>query len=248
MTTKTWIIFVAACAALFGGLFYLSNSNAVDVGNIDAALVQPASEQSGNIADHTYGKADSKIVLIEYGDFQCPGCGAAHPVMRQVKETYKDQIVFVFRNFPLTSIHPNARAAAAAAESAGLQDKYWEMHDLLFENQSDWSSDSSSIRIDKFVAYAQTAGVGDINKFRDDLSSTLIGRKIAFDQALGKKVEVSSTPTFFLGNKLIDQYVKDGKLVSKDVEGAAAVWNDAATFGKFVIEPALKEAGIELPK
>src|SRR4051812_16240717 len=118
MSGKGWIIFGAICVVLFGGLVFWSGRDRVDVSSVDTNKIQPASSDSGNIGDHVFGNKDAKVVLMEYGDFQCPGCGSAHPTVKALSEKYKDQLAFVFRNFPLTSIHPNARAAAAAVETA----------------------------------------------------------------------------------------------------------------------------------
>jgi protein-disulfide isomerase len=182
----------------------LSNPSA-DVSNINSNAIAVASDQNGQIADHTFGKTDSKVILIEYGDFQCPSCGGAHPQIKELTESYKDQILFIFRNFPLTTIHPNARASSAAAESAGLQGKYWEMHNLIFENQDAWNTLVGQARTDKFTEYAVSLGI-DKDKFLEGLSAKSVNQKISFDQALGKKDAVDSTPTFFLnGEKISDE-------------------------------------------
>lgn len=204
MSKKAWVIFAAICMIVLGGLIYLSGSNRLDVSNVDPNSIQAASEKSGNISDHTFGKTDSKVVLIEYGDFQCPGCGGAHPTVKMLTEKYKDQIVFVFRNFPIASKHPNARAAAAAVEAAGLQGKYWEMHNQVFETQSAWQSLSANDRGSFFVGYAKELQL-DETKFKTDMESEAINKKINFDQAVGKKAGADATPTFFLnGKKLSD--------------------------------------------
>jgi len=230
VSKKAWIIFAAVCVVVLGGLVYLSSKNKVDVSNVDANKIQSASDQSGNIADHVFGKADSKVMLVEYGDYQCPGCGAAYPNIKQVSEKYKDQLAFVFRNFPLSSLHPNARAAAAVAEAAGLQGKFWEMHNLLSANQSSWENLTSDKRTDFFTGYAKQLGL-DANRFTTDLSSANINAKIAYDQALGKKLNINATPSIFLNGKAVDQ----------------DTWNNADNLDKAVAE-ALKENGIELPK
>ena len=198
MNKKTWIIFIVICVAIFGALIYASRSKKVDVSNIDTATVLSASPQTGNIADHVYGKTDSKVVLVEYGDFQCPACGAAEPVLAQIREEYKDKIAFIFRNNPLASIHPNAKAAAAAAEAAGLQGKYWEMHDKLYKTQTAWSNSNTSQRTDTFIAYAKEIGVSDIEKFKTDMGSSAVNDKISYDLSLGQKAGVSGTPTLTL--------------------------------------------------
>lgn len=206
-----WIIFSVVVVGLLAGLIIwqrVSNPTA-DVSSINNNSILAASEQSGNIADNVTGKVDSKVLLIEYGDFQCPGCGAAYPNVKTLLEEYGDRIAFVFRNFPLTSIHPNARAAAATAEAAGLQGKYWEMHDLLYANQESWSSLDTSKRTDTFVALAAQLGL-DTDKFKTDLSSADVNKKISFDFALGKANTVSSTPTFFLNGAKLDDKTVDG--------------------------------------
>jgi protein-disulfide isomerase len=199
-----WIIFGAVIVLVLGGLIVWSrvSNPAADVSTLNENSVLAASDQNGQIGDHTFGKADSDVIFIEYGDFQCPSCGAAHPQVKEVTEEYEDRVAFVFRNFPLTSIHPNARAAAAAAEAAGLQGKYWEMHNQIFESQSSWSNLTGNQRTDAFVSYAQSLGL-DTDKFADDLGVSAINQKISFDQALGRKASVSATPSFYLnGEKL----------------------------------------------
>src|ERR1700712_2180353 len=91
--------------------------------------------------DHVQGDKSAAIELVEYGDYQCPHCGAAHPVIKKIQKSFGKQVRFVFRNFPLQESHPYAMAAAIAAEAAGLQDKFWEMHDVIYENQDDLSED-----------------------------------------------------------------------------------------------------------
>lgn len=201
-----WIIFGAVVVLILGGLVVYSriSNPGIDVSNVDTNAVQAAGSDNGNIADRTFGKTDSKVVLIEYGDFQCPSCAGAHPTIKSILEEYQDKILFVFRNFPITSIHPNAKAAAAAAEAAGLQDKYWEMHDLIFESQNSWKDLSSSERTDKFKSYAEQLGL-DVDRFTTDLSSADINKKLAYDMALAKKVGVSATPTFILNGNQLDQ-------------------------------------------
>jgi len=210
---KAWIIFSVIVVALLGGLIFISSKNKVDVSKVNADEIFSASEQNGNIADHVFGKKDSKVVLVEYGDFQCPGCGGAHTQIKAISEEYKDRIAFVFRNFPLTSIHPNARAAAAAVEAAGLQGKYWEMHNSIYENQNNWKDASTTDRDAFFTQYAVEAGVNK-DKFVKDLDSTSISKKIAFDQALGKKVNVSGTPTFYLNGTSVDSDVTNNVIQS----------------------------------
>lgn len=237
MNSKTWIIFGVICVALLGGLIAFSRSQnpGVDVSGVDANGIIAASNANGDIADHVDGKRDSKVILIEYGDFQCPGCGAIHPGVKKIMEDYSDKIAFVFRNFPLTSMHPNAVAAATAVEAAGLQDKYWPMHNLVFENQNSWSQVSAAQRTDRFIELAKQAGVTDIDKFKADLSSKNIGQKISFDQALGKSKGVTGTPSLFL----------NGEKVESKVSNSLTSGDDKAF--REMLDSKLKENGIEPP-
>lgn len=243
MTKKGWIIFSILCATLLGGLIFISQQDKVDVSSIDANIPQAAAAVSGDIADHTYGNMQSKVILIEYGDFQCPGCGSAHPVIKQVIEKYKDKIGFVFRNFPLTTIHPNAFAASAAVESAGLQGKYWEMHDKLYENQEAWKDLTGKERTDYFRTLALGVGV-EGERWESSLDSVSVQKKINFDQALGQKVGVSGTPAFYLnGENIGDTYFEGDKLVESRTDSSRLIWSDATAFENLIIKPALEKYG-----
>ncbi len=235
MNTKTWIIFGVICVALFGGLIAYSRSqnNSAEVDNVNVNSILAASKSSGEIADHVLGNKDAKVIWVEYGDFQCPSCGGAHPGVKQLMDEYKDRVAFVFRNFPLTSMHPNAVAAATAVEAAGLQDRYWEMHNLVFENQNSWNSLSADQRTGQFVQMAQQVGVKDIEKFKKDQGDTAISKKISFDQALGKKQNVSATPSFFL----------NGEKVSTDASNAL-VQGDASKM-RTQLDDLLKKLGVK---
>lgn len=233
MSKKAWIIFAAVCVAVLGSLIYFSSKNKIDVSGVDTNAISTANEQNGNIAEHVYGKADSKVVLVEYGDYQCPGCGAAYQPIKDVVEKYKGQMAFVFRNFPLTSLHPNARAAAAAAEAAGLQGKYWEMHDKLYEGQDSWKELSSNDRTTFFTDYAKNLGL-DQTKFQADLTAANVSQKINYDMAIGKQLGVNATPTFYLGGKKATDINNDQGGIDEDKLGAA-------------IETLLKQNNIALP-
>lgn len=211
MSGRGWIIFGAICAVLFGGLVLWSGRDRVDVSKVDTNTILSGSAASGNIGDHVFGNKDAKVVLVEYGDFQCPGCGAAHPTVKALSEKYKDQLAFVFRNFPLTNLHPNARAAAASVEAAGQLGKYWQMHNLIYENQDEWSGSSTDTRTDLFAKYAVQAGL-DKQTFMNKLDNTTdISKKINFDIALGRKLNVNGTPTFYLDGKKLAESEYNGQ-------------------------------------
>jgi protein-disulfide isomerase len=201
---KTWIIFGVIVVAVLGGLVVLSRKDVVDVSSVDQTKLQSASTANGNIADHVTGLQNGKVTLIEYGDYQCPYCGNAYPQVKKITDDYASKITFVFRNYPLSSLHPNAKAGAAAAEAAGLQGKYWEMHDRLYTSQTDWSGLSTDVRTNKFIDYAKSIGVKDLDKFKADMADNNVGKKIDFDLALGNKFGVTGTPTFELNGKKVD--------------------------------------------
>lgn len=227
MTKGRWIAFAAICVLIFGALIYNTKSQEVKVESVDPAKVITDNKP---LPDHVFGTDSKKVVLIEYGDFQCPGCGSLYPSLKPLKEHYKEQLTFVFRDFPLTTIHPNALAAASAAEAAGLQSKFWEMHDTLYENQSEWSNLDSSKRTDQFVLYATRLGL-DTAKFKKDLNDKRISQKIKRDQALGKKIGASATPTLML----------NGKTLTQDKWQTPAVFEDT-------IRDAIKASGQTLPE
>jgi protein-disulfide isomerase len=156
-----------------------------------AKLVPPVGKK-----DHIKGDLSAPVVLTKFGDYECPFCGKAYYVIERLLSTKGDEFAFVFRQFPLTDIHPHALTAAMAAEAAGLQKKFWKMHSLLFENQS--------LLDDEYIlAYAEEAGL-DINRFLQDISSDRVTQKVAADMRSGVESGVDSTPTFFINGNLYE--------------------------------------------
>ncbi len=149
---------------------------------------------------NTLGNKDSKVVVTEFGDYQCPACAAWHPFLKDtVLPAYQDRILFVFKNFPLP-IHKNAQAASQAAEAAVLQGKFWPMHDKLYEKQKEWENESNPNG--KFEAYAREIGL-DIDKYKSDFSSNVVKDVIKNDVALGEKIGIPGTPTFLVNGVVI---------------------------------------------
>jgi len=181
---KRFLIIVAAIIVVVGGIFWFSRPSKSTPGSNGA---QPS--------NHVMGGGSKNVTLVEYGDFQCPACGAYYPVVKQVVSSYQDQIFFQFRNFPLTQIHQNAFAGARAAEAAAKQNKYWEMHDKLYEGQQDWTGSSNPFNI--FKGYATDLKL-DTNKFQSDYQSQAVNDVINADIAVGQKIPVTATPTFIL--------------------------------------------------
>lgn len=146
-------------------------------------------------AKDTQGDPKAPVRIVEFGDFQCPACGAAYPITKDIVAKNSSKIYFVFRHFPL-SIHPNAQIAAQNAEAATLQGKFWQMHDILYEKQNEWTPMQDPQP--KFDEYAKSIGI-DINKFHDDIKNTI--GEVNSDYTLGNKVGVDSTPTFFINGQ-----------------------------------------------
>jgi len=158
-----------------------------------------------------YGKADSSVVIQEFADFECPACGFFFPIAQEVKEKYKDQVAFQFKHFPLVQSHQNALAAHRASEAAGKQNKFWEMHDLLYANQEVWNGPSQTdpvgIPTDQaiqiFEQYATNLSL-DIAKYKIDVGAPETLATINADTAEGKTTySVQGTPTFIINGKVI---------------------------------------------
>ena len=152
--------------------------------------------------DHVRGGTQSGLTVMEYGDFQCPACGAYEPLVDQLRAAYP-QVQFAFRNFPLYQIHPNAMISSQAAEAAGLQGKYWEMHDLLYKNQNEWAESANADVVSKFFnGYAQSLGL-DVKKFDADINADAVKTRVQRDMNSGNAAGIDHTPTFFINGKEI---------------------------------------------
>jgi protein-disulfide isomerase len=147
---------------------------------------------------HVEGKGSTGVKLVEYGDYECPACGEYYQPVHQTFQKYKKQIYFQFRNFPLTHIHQNAFTAARAAEAAGLQGKYFGMHDKLYANRTQWIEASDPYSY--FQNYARQLGL-DLKQFKKDFGSSKVNAKINADKAKGQKLGINATPTFYLDGK-----------------------------------------------
>jgi protein-disulfide isomerase len=143
--------------------------------------------------DHIQGNSKAAIELVEYGDYQCPYCGQAYPIIKKIQQIFDTDLEFVFRNFPLSEIHPHARLAAIAAEAAAMQGKFWEMHDIIFENQQNLLSSY-------LIAYARMIGL-DIDQFKTDLKNDACEAKVDADFESGIRSGVNGTPGFFINGE-----------------------------------------------
>ena len=146
--------------------------------------------------DHSQGNNNAPIVLVEYGDYQCPYCGQAYPIVKAVQKAMGNDLKFVFRNFPLTEMHPNAENAALAAEAAAMENKFWQMHDMLYENQQQLDPQD-------LTAYAKKIGL-NASEFQKDSESDAASTKVESDFESGVKSGVNGTPSFYINGVKYD--------------------------------------------
>jgi protein-disulfide isomerase len=188
---KQFLVIVAVVIGALIGVFALTSGkeNSSDSSN---------STQASN---HVQGAGNKKVTLTEYGDFQCPACKQFYPIVKQIKQQYGDDITFQFKHFPLTQIHPNAFAAHRAAEAAAKQGKFFEMHDLLYENQDSWSASQDPGAI--FEGFATQLSL-NLDQFKTDVASEATADIINADAKEGQTLGANSTPTFAINGKKIE--------------------------------------------
>ena len=149
---------------------------------------------------HARGSNNAPITLEEYGDYQCPPCGALFPMLKNIEAQYGERLRFVFRQYPLTTTHPHALVAAQAAEAAGLQGRFWEMHDRLYENQKNWSGEVDPRPL--FINYARDIGI-DVDRFISDMNSQQVKARVTSDRLRGNSMGVTGTPTLFINGRML---------------------------------------------
>jgi protein-disulfide isomerase len=186
------ITILIIAAALYGVVKFVPSGSDIDGGN-GKSVAEVTAE------DHT--KGEGTVTLIEYSDFQCPACKNYYPIIKQVTAELGAQATVVYRHFPLTTIHQNARAAAEASEAAAKQGKFWEMHDRLFEGQESWAEDRNPQLA--FEQYAKDLGL-NIEQFNRDREAAEIRQRVERDIQDGNSANINSTPTFYLNGKKMD--------------------------------------------
>lgn len=193
--TEVWFIaiFLVVLVVAVIGAAFVSSTISPPQANFTPTTVPAITSD-----DHARGNANAKLTVIEYGDFQCPACGQYEPIVQQLESEYGTKVLFVFRNFPLYQVHQNAMISSQAAEAAGLQGKYWEMHDTLYAKQSEWSDTATDAVIAKnFDGYAKSLGL-DVAKFDADINSPVVKARVQKDMDSGNAAHVDHTPTFFI--------------------------------------------------
>jgi protein-disulfide isomerase len=175
----------------------------------EAVLTMPVAEDR----DHIQGPADAAVTLVQYGDYECPYCGEAYPIIKEVQARLGDSLRFVFRNFPITTSHPHAERAAEVAEAAAAQGKFWEMHDLLYENQR-------RLRDEDLHTYAERLGL-DVELFDKEMADHAHAERVREDFMSGVRSGVNGTPTFYInGVRHDDSY--ETEVLLDALEQAAA--------------------------
>lgn len=188
---KIMIGIAAATVVLVVGAALLLGNDATK------APVEIAKKLSTKTNRNTVGSPSAKVTIVEFADFQCPACAAAHPATKEIIKEYNGKIYFVFKHFPLLQ-HKNAMIAANTAEAAGAQGKFWEMQDLLYEHQTDWAENDNPLPI--FTQYAKSLKL-DEEKFTKAVTQKAYEKLILVDRSEGNTLGVNSTPTFFINGE-----------------------------------------------
>ena len=157
--------------------------------------------------DHIEGPSDARMVLVEYGDYQCPYCGAAYPIVKKVQKELGTKLRFIFRNFPITTSHPQAEWAAETAEAAAAQGRFWEMHDFLYENQASLGDHGF------FATYEKKLEL-DVKRLEQEVAQHVHAGRVKEDFMSGVRSGVNGTPTFFIGGVRYDGYPGFGPLIA----------------------------------
>jgi len=209
-----FVIVVVVALTTFGSGAILYRAKRQQLQNIPESRSMLA--ESDKQSAHVRGNPDAPVTLEEFGDFQCPPCGSFAGFIEELLKEYDSRLRLVFRNFPLPG-HEHARDAALAAEAAGLQGKFWEMHDTLYREQEAWSKAPNTREL--FESYAGTIGL-NVDQFKTDMDSDKTRERVDSDRALADFLGVKVTPTLFINNRPVEQ--KD-----KNPEGVRAAINAA---------------------
>lgn len=198
MKTKEIGIWIGVTAVLIAGLWLLIIAVTDSPAPSDSAKITGLPEVSSQ--DFTKGEKSAKTTVIEYGDFECPACASYYPILTKLSSEFGKDLRIVHRFFPLISVHKNAMIAAQAAYASGIQSKFWEMHNMLYENQKSWTNTQAK---DVFIGYANDLGL-DLDKFKTDLDANSTIQFIKNQQETGILRGINSTPTFFVNGNHIE--------------------------------------------
>lgn len=194
---------IVTIALIVGGVLLMTRGTTSTKDVLDVEILAPSNEYvAGGFENGDYlpGNSSSKVTLVEFGDYQCPACIQYHQLVKRLLTDFSGQINYVFRNYPL-DYHSNALISSYAAEAAGLQGKYWQMHDKIYESVNEWESSTDAKSI--FIGYAGVLGL-DVKKFTSDIDSNDIKGKVQADTNDGNLVKLDATPTFYLNGVKLD--------------------------------------------
>jgi protein-disulfide isomerase len=189
--TKPVIVIVLAIAVAAGAAVFLARQPDSDNGGKN----EPTTKLDQAVGGHFRGPENAEVTLVEFGDYQCPSCGAYHPFVKEILNRYPTKVRLEFHHFPLITIHPNSMAASKAAEAAGQQGHYWEMHDALFEYQAQWADRPDPKPI--FAAIANRIGINGTILLQD-MENPALQERILKDVEQGDKAAIQAVPTFFI--------------------------------------------------
>jgi protein-disulfide isomerase len=213
---KRFIVILIILVVGLGGLFLFTRNKAAAPGTNN--------NSSASVSNHTKGNNASKVSLVVYGDFECSACERFFPIEKQVVDKFINDITFTFRHYPLDTIHQNARAASRAAEAAGKQNKFFEMHDLLYQNQSSWLSLGDPLPT--FTKFATALSI-NVEQFKTDYASEAVNSTINADKKEGDSKKVAGTPTYFLnGKELKLEEIQTVDLFSAKIDAAIKAANN----------------------
>ena len=205
-----FIIILVVLGAALGSAWYLTRPRPIPASPTVSQSTSPAQGSQtpaqqpvvnkgipGAEPAHSLGPANAPVHLEEFGDFECPPCGMLHPILEQMHEEFGDRLRITFREFPLAN-HQHAIAAASAAEAAGIQGKFWPMHDLIYERQNAWKTQFNARAI--FEDYAREIGL-DVERYKRDAEGNLVSQRIFQDSRRGQSLGVQGTPTVFINGR-----------------------------------------------
>ncbi len=202
------IIIAVVLVVALGGVAFLLNTPSTPATS-DSTANPSAAQSASRVAAppttapdeqpaHVRGRADAPVLIEEFGDFQCPPCGLFHPIMNRIEKDFPTQVRFSFRHFPIKTQHKHAALAARATEAAGLQGKFWEMHDLLYDKQNEWKDVADARPV--FMNYAKSLGL-NLPKFTEDIDGTRASMRLVMDERRAQLLGVTGTPTVFINGR-----------------------------------------------
>lgn len=204
------------------GTYLYNSSSPANTNNSNNNKPNPRKAEPGANPPHYRNNSDMKVVVEEFGDFQCPRCGVIYGEVKKIENEFGDKITVIFRQLPLTQIHKFAYDAARASEAAGLQGRFWEMHDILYEKQKDWSV-APDARVE-FVKYAQQLDL-DVGRFQSDMTSPMVNSRVALDVRRAESMGVRGTPTIFVNGKMVGEKEMEAEGLRRYINEALAQVN-----------------------